>query len=163
VSWEDFREYLEGMPCLVIVVMDTCHSGAIRLSGFRGEDPSAQLEQAIAEALQQLAASKSGLVVMAACLSEEAAREPTELAHGVLSLALLEGITGKRLYTAKSATPLPQEKPGAAVVTLEDLADYARARVKELVGRGQAVTIQATENIRLDHIPITAVRRTTGP
>ena len=32
LAWEDFRQYFEGMPCPVVVVMDTCHSGAITLN-----------------------------------------------------------------------------------------------------------------------------------
>src|SRR5262249_685288 len=29
ISWNDFMYYLRGIPCRVLVVMDTCHSGAI--------------------------------------------------------------------------------------------------------------------------------------
>jgi uncharacterized caspase-like protein len=148
-SWEDFNNYLEDLPCAVVVVMDTCHSGAI---GVRGDS-----EKVVTEALSKLSTQK-GLVVMAACRGHQSAFEHPEWEMGTLSLALLEAIQGERRYTKKRATRLPQEM-GCTIVTMEDLARYAKDRVKELVGDRQEVVIRQTDGIYLSHIPVAMVKR----
>lgn len=153
MAWEDFAQYLKGMRCPVVVVLDTCHSGAVRVEGFRGEDPGADVPAAIEEAMQTFARSKDGIVVLSACLPNQGAMERDDWKHGALMLSLLEGLSGRRLFTGKTATPLPHN-PRGPVLTLEDLRRYADDRVKELIVQGQTVVLKPSEGLYPGHIPI---------
>jgi hypothetical protein len=152
VSWDDLRTYLGHMPCLVLVVMDTCHSGAVsRATALRGAD---DLQRAIDRAVKQFADSEKGMVVMAGCLSDQSGLEAHKWKHGALTLALLEGVTGRRIYDAEeSHVPLP----GAGVLSLRGLDFYVTGRVKELAGGRQAVVTNHTGNISLDDVPVCVV------
>jgi hypothetical protein len=152
VYWDDFKRSLGDLPCAVLVVMDTCHSGTITLSGFKDAHPEEELKRAVKRGVDHFGQSQKGVVVMAACLSQQKAQEKQAWQHGALTLALLESITGKRLY-GNQGEPLPQEK-GRKEVTLQDLDGYVTYRVKELVGGGQAVVTNHTGNIALQDILI---------
>jgi hypothetical protein len=152
VYWDDFKRSLGDLPCPVLVVMDTCHSGTITLSGFKDAHPEEELKRAVKRGVDHFGQSPKGVVVMAACLSQQKAREKQDWQHGALTLAFLEGITGQRLY-ARKGKPLPQEQ-GQKEVTLQDLDTYVTYRVQELVGSGQAVVTNHTGNIALQDILI---------
>jgi hypothetical protein len=165
VSWQDFQDCLTGFHCPVILVLDTCHSGAAG-GGVRGEGEAAIPPKELADAVQKAAelwkGNRSGIVVMAACLGEEVAHEDADWGHGALTLALLEGIQGKRLYNGTARTPLPQQSAGP-VITLQDLQDYATKRVQELAGDDQAVVVRCTDGIHPTRIPITVNRGAKRP
>jgi hypothetical protein len=154
ISWQDFQDCLTGLPCPVILVVDTCHSGAIGADGVKGAGSVSpeELQDAVAEAAKLLKGTGSGIIVMAACLGNEVAQEDPRWGHGALTLALLEGIEGKQLFPGR--TELPQKTAGP-VITLQDLSDYAVKRVQELAGREQAVVLKpCTDGIHPARIPI---------
>jgi uncharacterized caspase-like protein len=157
LDWRHIADYLVGAPCTSFIVLDTCHSGAA-LSGFRG--PSE--EAAIREAVEQFNKSERGTVVMAACLRKQLARERPEWGHGALTLALLEGLTGREWKDGKPAGPLKGRDQGRWVVSLKDLDYYVSRRVRDLTDRKQAVVTQARGDVALDLIPL-AVARPAGP
>lgn len=160
MAWEDFAQYLRGMRCPVLVVLDTCHAGAVRLDGFRGES-AADVPEAVDEAMHTFAQSKDGIVVLSACLPDQSALERSDWGHGALMLALLEGLSGRRIYTAQAATPLPHDRHGP-VITLEDLRRYADDRVRELIVKRQSVILKATDGLYAGHIPM-ALRADSPP
>jgi hypothetical protein len=157
VSWELLQRELEHVECPVIVVIDACYSGAIKLR--RKAPTAADLRAGIAGAVKELPRSKTknGIVILAACGPTERGWENDRAGHGVLTLAVLEAITGERLDESRHRTPLPQES-GVRIVTLEDLRRYAEERVDELVGREieQNVVVQSTEEMDLHEIRIAA-------
>jgi hypothetical protein len=154
VYWDDFKRFLGEMPCRVLLVMDTCHSGAVTL-GLRGDgDPADEMARQIRAALP--GRTDRALIVMAACLSGGRAAENAAWGHGALSLALLEGIEGKRLYARSARTPLPTPNDRDEI-TLRDLDYYASQRVRELVDGKQAVVTNHTGDVALDQIPIARV------
>jgi len=129
VYWDDLKRFLDQMPCNVFLVMDTCHSGTItgNLPGTR----DIKLKEG------------KGLVVLAACLSEGTAAESQEWGHGALTLAFLEAIAGRHLFTGRSATRLPES---AGDLSINDLVHYVKNRVAELAPR-QPVVANQTGNI----------------
>ncbi|MFN4257723.1 MAG: caspase domain-containing protein [Gemmataceae bacterium] len=176
LSWNQMNEVLSNLPCLVIVLLDTCHSGAVTREMFgaihtRGAEVPTDLEQAVANAKQQFVnQGGKGIIVMASCLGEQLAQEREEWQHGAMTLALLEGLQGKRLYSAKGETPLPQVPPSKPVITLELLHDYVKKRVKELIAAEedpgkplQAVIANQTGNIDYDLVPMSLMWKPVPP
>ncbi len=151
VFWDDFVRHLK-LSCRVFLVMDTCHSGTITRR-LRSPDQS---QVALTRQLDKknLPRAEKGMVVWAACLSQGTAQEHPDWKHGALTLALLEGLSG-RYHSAKTATALPKGVKGA--INLQDLDYYVSNRVKELVGGAQAMVSNNTGNLVLQNIPI-AVR-----
>jgi hypothetical protein len=153
VYWDDFKRYLGNLPCRVFLVVDTCHSGTITL-GLRGaSDTREELNRQIQSMLPK---KDSGMIVMAACLSSGKALENAEWGHGVLTLALLEAISGKHLYQKKTQTSLPAPNADGEI-NINDLSYYVSRRVQELAGGAQAVVTNHTGNIALNRIPIAQV------
>src|SRR5262249_50116278 len=106
--------------------------------------------------------SKRGLVVMAACARYQKANETQRWGHGAMTLALLEGLEGKRLYQAKDLFQTPLPKPVAKnIVTLQELDRYVTERVEILSSeisspkyRRQAARTYASNGVMLEQIPI---------
>ena len=103
---------------------------------------------------------------MAACGRYQKANETSRWGHGALTLAVLEGMSGRPLYEGKTLFKTPLPKPGpAGVITLRDLDTYVAERVEALASeisnvkyRGQVAKTFALGNISLDRVPI-AVRK----
>jgi uncharacterized caspase-like protein len=158
VSWDVIKKPLEAMRCRVVVVLDTCHSGAAGMRG--GPDLQPDLDAAVQKALSQLASARRGIILLAACLGDQ--KTPDDFwGHGVLSLALLEGVQEKLLAPKDAGTPqLPRERhPNNPVITLEDLQEYASARVRNLVKlkslqADQAVILRPLGDIVPQQIPL---------
>jgi hypothetical protein len=157
VGWDVIKEPLEGMPCRVVVILDTSHSGA----GMRaGPDLRPELDAAVQKALSQFAGARRGIILLAACLGDQ--KTPDDFwGHGVLSLALLEGVQEKLLAPRDAGTPpLPRERhPNNPVITLEDLQEYASARVRNLVRLkslqgDEAVILRPLGDITPQQIPL---------
>lgn len=142
VYWEDFARPLKKVPCPVIFILDTCHSGTVTKQLRSGDEKKAVLRK-----LKQ-----SGMVVMAACMSGGRAKEDKEWGHGALTLALLEGLSGKHLYKGKVETPLPKGSGPSQIITLQDLDYYMTKRVQELAGDNQAMVTNQTGNIPLSRV-----------
>jgi hypothetical protein len=132
----------------VVLLLDTCHSG-----GATKEMP---LENVFRSQ------GRRGMVVIAAALSEETAKELGE--GGALTLAVREGISGKYLPGLKSGKhappPLPVSAERGGDVTLEELGYYVKRRVNGLVGGEQSVVI--TQRADFDAQKITIARIPKG-
>ena len=149
ISWDNFDFYLKGMPCPVLVIMDTCHSGAINLEGRnRGGVDSKKLDLAIKEALANFSKNKIGIALLAACRGDERALEIN--GHGALTGAILEAMQWQKEFPAQA---------DQLVLTLEDLYGHAKKRVGQTAGRKQAVVADATRGMRLDYIPMSVRRK----
>lgn len=157
ISKNDLLAYLGKMPCPVLLLMDTCHSGEMARGEFKGASVEDGVARAIASAVSDFSAAEAGIVVMAACLSREKAQENVLWGHGALTLAFLEGLLGKRLYTDRASTPLPQQVSADAIINLHDVDYYVTKRVRELVGGDQRVKSYNPSEISLLQIPM-AVR-----
>ena len=94
---------------------------------------------------------------MAASLARQSALERPEWGHGAMTLALLEGLSGRRLYTGRAATHLPQEDDRDGRISLKELDFYISQRIQELVGERQSAVTNHTGNIDLEHIYIATV------
>ena len=92
--------------------------------------------------LRMMTKIRNGLYVFSAALPEEKAREHGQWGHGALALSLIEGLSGRRLYTARSDTPLPADANANGLVELNELRTYVVRRVKELTeGKQHAVAL----------------------
>jgi hypothetical protein len=159
ISWNDILNRLQGLPCNVIVILDTCHSGAAAGAGqgqraFGDDDDAEQIASAVRESWR----NQAGIVLMTACLAQDAARESARWGHGALTLAILEGLTGERLPTSPASNVrLPQESSPDAVISLADLNSYVSQRVLRELAPGQAVVTKPIGSTSLDLIPISTV------
>jgi hypothetical protein len=156
LPWAEVEKFFSKMACPVVVLADTCHSGAIKVA-TRGEADRGKLEQAVTNAVAKLQNCPQGVAVMAACLSKQVAYETTKWKHGALSLAALEVLEGKYETPLPSDVPLPSKK-GGYVVTLEDLRRYAEDRVRELAGRRQEPVL-VPSNLYPSSVPLAVVSR----
>jgi hypothetical protein len=153
VGWSACEPILQGMPCPVLVVIDACQSGASSPPRVKAQSV-AELEKAFDRALSKLSRTNNGIMILAACGSEERAREAE--GHGALTMAVLEAITGERLpknKPFKGPALLPQEN-GRAVITQQDVKDYVTLRMKELMGDKQTVAAPFTEGMDLRDIAL---------
>jgi hypothetical protein len=103
VKEKEIRERLEKLPGKVIVILDSCHSGAFG-DGVSNRDVKAG----------------AGLVVYAAALSDQFSWSNPFLGRGFFTYALLEALEGKA------------DANGDGVVTLAEVDAYVAARVADL-------------------------------
>ncbi|MBX3028065.1 caspase family protein [bacterium] len=100
----------------VIVMLDTCHSGALGIPAAAAVSPDEMARQMTAgEGFFLLAASKPG----------EQSKERPGLNHGAFTYALLEGIQGQA------------DADGDGVLSVSELFGYVARRVPQLTGGGQ--------------------------
>lgn len=173
IYWDDFKREMERYPCLIVMVLDTCHAGAVttELGGWQGKsrdvaDLQKRLSEATEQAVESFQQSSKGLVVLTATLSNLLAEEVKSdgeegkpIGHGALTLAVLEALQNRRLFDAGENAPLPRERnPEKLVITLQDVIDYAVQRVPQLVTRPQAVVPNQTGDIALESIPLATVK-----
>ncbi len=158
VSWDDFRRRLTRMPCVVLLVMDTCHSGGVTRLGMRGVQ-HLEMDRAAKKAIQAFSDTQSGLVIMAASLGEQTALEKTDWGHGAMTLALLEGLTGVHKTEIENNTPLPHADDDDGIISLGELSYYVTKRVKALTDGKQAVVTNHSGNIDMDVIPLHTVAK----
>jgi hypothetical protein len=140
LSWDALRRILEECRGQVVVLLDTCHSNSAVVSNLlRREDLR----------------HRHGIAVLAACLSDQQAHEDPRWRHGTLTLAVLEALEGKYLYKEGKLPELPQGEGG--VLSLEDVYDYAKHRVRALMP-GQETYCKSTDDLIQRHIPLARVR-----
>ncbi|HYV38601.1 MAG TPA: caspase family protein, partial [Gemmataceae bacterium] len=156
----DLDRFWRVLDCTVVVILDTCHSGAVK----EGEDDELTNPDNLLGTIQKSvtsAGSKRGLVVMAACGRYQKANETDRWGHGAMTLALLEGIEGKHLYKADGyLTPLPKPRQNNTI-TLQELDTYMADRVQVLSTeisqpqfRRQGAKTYVSGGISLEQIPI---------
>ena len=100
-------------------------------------------------------------MVLAACLADEKANEKAEWGHGVLTLALLEGLRGK-VEQGLAGNQLDR-LPTSNIVSLEDLKSWISHRVTELTKGEQAVTSKSYGDIKPELIPMMTHERAALP
>jgi hypothetical protein len=157
VSWDDFHRVFRPLHCMVLVIADTCHSGAITRSteGTRDANDDS-MEESISKAVNDFRQAEAGLIVIAASLAEGVAKQNRN--YGYLSQAVFEGVTGQRAESVTNDEHWP--KPNSnGLITLETLRWYVINRVQSLSHKSQKVVTNHSGNIHLDDVPI-AIRRT---
>jgi len=157
VCWDDFHRAFRPLHCMVLVIADTCHSGAItRADSTRDADEDA-MAGSINKAVNEFRQAQAGLIVIAASLAEGVAKQNRNF--GYLSQAVYEGVTGLRSDSVTNDENWP--KPNTdGLITLETLRWYVINRVQLLSHKSQKVVTNHSGNIHLDDIPI-AIRRAT--
>lgn len=155
LPWSSMKDAFASMRCRVVVILDTCHSGAAGLKG----NTSDKLQVAVNKALEELGQTRRDIVILAACLGSESSLEDSQWQHGALSLAILECLAGKQERAVRAdleSAQILRNRRGAGVITLADLGHYAEKRVRELVKRDQSVVLRAVNDIAPQQIPIGA-------
>jgi WD40 repeat protein len=115
----------------VIVFSDACHSGNISVNfATRGVGVSEQ--NLVNQYLSDLSKSKEGVVVFTASASGEVSQEFPEMAHGVFTYYLLEGMEGKADYN------------NDYTVTINELMQYVEEQVKRKTHGSQNPTRSQT-------------------
>jgi hypothetical protein len=140
LSWYAIWQYVARLPCRVVVVMDACHAGAIRLDS---------LGDSLQRAQGRLPKSGRGVVLIAACLSDQSAYELPQWKHGPLSQCLLDCLDGD----ARQWSQAVEDSDG--IVTLAAAYLYASRRIKkELKNKVQEPILCPTGDIAADSIEI---------
>lgn len=106
----------------VVVVMDTCHSGALS-DAFKRRRASANAAADLNAYLNALSQSRAGVSVMTSAMANESAIEGDEwgAGHGVFTHYLLEGLRGRAI----------DHPPFDGLVTVGRLFDYVEQKVRE--------------------------------
>ncbi len=100
ISQDDFLSALKELAekCYVLVVLDTCHAGAISVGGTT-RDVEAPVDMKryfdTKKLVDRMQGNPKGIVIISACLGSEQANELNKLQHGALTFALLEGLQGQ--------------------------------------------------------------------
>lgn len=96
LKWSDFDEavkILSNNVNKVILILDTCHSGAMHVS-MRSVETGEDLTQALSTA--------SGVYTLAASKAGESSLEYPEYGHGAFTWALLKGLKGEANYDSNN-------------------------------------------------------------
>ncbi len=133
VKWNELQDTLVNLPSKVILMVDTCHSGAVT-GKRRGVSD-------ITEALRELNNTDSGVVVMTAATGREESQERSEWGHGAFTKAMIEGLQGQADYNKNS------------IIEIKEIDLYVTTRVKELTGGTQHPTTEIPKT--LPNFPIT--------
>jgi hypothetical protein len=141
VQWVQLRNVLKNLPCKVLLVLDTCHSGA---AGTVGARSPGRLDYA--DVLRDAATDEVGVITLASCLPNECSYERPQWGNGAFTKALVEGIGGKA------------DLNGDGVVSVAELDAYVADRVKELTDGHQHPTTQRPTTIR-SSLPLAVVGR----
>ncbi len=163
ISQDDFLSALKELAekCYVLVVLDTCHAGAISVGGTT-RDVEAPVDMTryfdTKKLVDRMQGNPKGIVIISACLGSEQANELSKLNHGALTFALLEGLEGKLLYPDPRTDDSAKYLPPDAVVDLQTLTNYAMARVRKLTDKltnhPQSVVVLPSPGMSLGDIPL---------
>jgi WD40 repeat protein len=107
ISWNDLRA-LAAIPCRKLVLLDTCHAGAIQPLRSRN------LKAAVRELQDDV------VFTFAASAGDELSAENKAWGHGAFTKSLLEAIRGRA------------PGPGALPITLNEVVDYVQSAVRQL-------------------------------
>jgi WD40 repeat protein len=129
ISWEDFRT-LSDIPCRKLVVLDTCHSGALQPLSTRS------LKAAV-RALQE-----DVFLSLTASAGNERSEEDERWGHGAFTKSLLEALDGRA------------DTSGDGLVTLRELFRYTQETVPQLTEGRQNPTAAPEELLPLISLPL---------
>lgn len=153
---QELKNLLTRRESNVILVLDSCHSGAATNSA--GVATRTLQRQELHNALHRFTRANKGLIVLAASLSDKKAYESSDYGHGALTLALLEALKGEYLYQPADGDDrfLPQlPKPMNHLITLADVNFYVGQRVMSLTNGDQSSsTNRLGGDLSLRDIPI---------
>jgi hypothetical protein len=145
ISWSDFGG-LADVPCRKVVLLDTCHSGAIQ--PLRSRDLKTAVRELQADVIFSVTASTG----------EQRAAEKAEWRHGAFTRCLLEGLGGVRSTGFSRIGVTIPPKGGATsagvVVTLDEIVPYVKDAVEALTSGGQTPTAAPDEIIPFTTIPL---------
>jgi hypothetical protein len=129
ISWDDFR-VLSDIPCRKLVVLDTCHSGALQPLSTRS------LKTAV-RALQE-----DVFLSVTASTGNEQSEEDERWGHGAFTKSLLEALDGRADTSADG------------LVTLRELVRYTQQAVPKLTEGRQNPTAAPDELLPLISVPL---------
>lgn len=132
ISWEDFHS-LADVPCRKLVVLDTCHSGAIQ----------PLQDQGLKTGLRAL--QEDVVLAVAASAGHEKAAEIKTLGHGVFTKCLLEALSGRA------------DDSGDGMVTLDEVIAYVTRSVPEATAGRQNPSAGPGEILPFVTLPLTKV------
>jgi len=115
----------------IVVFSDACHSGGIS-ADFAARGVNVTESNLINQYLADLARTKDGIVVFTASAAGEVSQEIPELAHGVFTYYLLEGMKGQA------------DLNNDYTVTINELMQYVEEQVKRRTKGAQNPTRSQT-------------------
>ncbi len=122
ISGEFLKKALADMPGRLVALFDACHSGASALGSVPGKASTDELAR-------ELASEDYGVVVMCSSMGHELSGESDATGHGLFTVGLLEGLSGKADYNKDR------------LVHINEIDVYAFVRVRELsAGRKTPLT-----------------------
>ena len=130
LSWDDFAA-LADVPCRKLVLLDTCHSGAIQ--PLRSRDLKAAVRELQADVIFSVTASTG----------EQRAAEKAEWHHGAFTRCLLEALAGGA------------DQSHDGVVRLDEVVPYVKDAVEKLTAGHQTPTAAPDEILPFTAIPMT--------
>ena len=135
IRWDDFQS-LAGLACRKLVILDTCHSGAIR--PLRDRQLKAGLR----------ALEDSIVFTIAASAGHELAAEKKEWGHGVFTMSLLDALLGRA------------DRDDSGLVTLDELVEYVQRKVPEITGDRQHPSASPSDLLSYTSLPLTEAQET---
>jgi hypothetical protein len=157
LSWYDIEQEVKRMNGVVLIILDTCHSGAAVQGGARGT-LAGIMDRTVEEIVHQVSLKESkGIVVLSSALTGQASAEKAEWGHGPLTLAIIEALTANRasVGSLESRVMLPQVS-STGQVSLESIRNYSVARVNELTQGRQRVICR--NSVDLLSVNLTSVK-----
>jgi hypothetical protein len=133
LSWDDFAT-LADVPCRKLVLLDTCHSGA--LQPLRSRDLKTAVRELQADVIFSVTASTG----------EQRAAEKAEWHHGAFTRCLLDALNGGA----------DQSRDG--VIRLDEVVPYVKDAVDKLTSGRQTPTAAPDEILPFTAIPMTRKR-----
>lgn len=130
ISWRDFQ-LLADIPCRKVVLLDTCHSGAIQ------PPRSGDLKRAVRRLQEDV------IFTVTASTGEQRSAEKKSWGHGAFTKCLLEALGGRA------------DASGDGVVTLDELVSYVKTAVPELTAGVQTPTAAPDEILPFTSLPLT--------
>jgi hypothetical protein len=151
VSGAELRSHLDSLKCTVVLLVDTCHAGALsRRPGerTRSGDPRADKEavnKAVEKAMKNLSSAPVGVVRLFACTAEQEATEYSKLGHGLLTYAFL------RALSREGESP-----PGAGpVIYLSEVVGNIQKELdRRKIDAGAQAPVFGTDGIPFSKVPL---------
>lgn len=131
VRWDELAEAIGALPCRVLLLLDTCHSGAL---GTNLASSEKYLKNT--EALRSMGSVEVGVVIMSGSTGEESSLESADWEHGVFTLSLIKGL--KEMQADLKADGL---------IYLRELDFYVSNNVNELTQGKQNPTTQKPSTV----------------